>query len=186
MFEDKYLFYRRSLYQKLASQVLSYYNVISYRITSFQLWKYAGLKISDGIDIYENNDQIDQIDEHWGKQKKEERLRRVRTDLDNSLVFGLRPGCREIFETCRKHGITVIVLDIPINSLAKRIIRGEKRLRYMNDKLAELEREGLIKRINGPDNLSEDDFIDLRHMNKSGREKYSRWLVKKLQELRQP
>ncbi len=59
-------------------------------------------------------------------------------------------------------------------------------MRYMNDKLAELEREGLIKRINGPDNLSEDDFIDLRHMNKSGREKYSRWLVKKLQELRQP
>lgn len=173
LIENYYLFYRRNLNKSYYSRSQRYFKDKKIH----KRWQVTLAEMSEKIDLYE---QI--------KTKKkavtEEKLIKQRKSKNKTMIFGLRPGYKEIFEICQKKNISIIVLDMPINSKA-RIVWGEERLQYINNKLAKLEADGLIQRLAGPDNLDDGDFAELKHMLPSGREKYSLWLIESLQEIMQ-
>lgn len=171
LIENYYLFYRRNLNRSYYSRSQRYFK--DKRI--HKRWQVTLAEMSEKIDLYE---QI----KAKKKEVTKEKLIKKRKSKDKTFIFGLRPGYKEIFEICQKKNISIIVLDMPIHSKA-RIAFGEERLQYINNKLTELETEGLIKRLAGPYNLNNNDFADLRHMTQSGREKYSSWLIKNLHEM---
>lgn len=175
LIENYYLFYSWNAYNGLLTQLQNYFKTQVNRTCRLKSWGIDYAEVSDSLRGYEEARPT--------KQPIAEKNTTRRIVMGEMQAFGLRPGYREILEVCHQRGIAIVVLDMP---LAPAVTKGEENLRIMNDTLAELEGEGLLKRLNGPEDISQGDFFDLMHMNDSGQRKYSGWLVKRLQEMQKP
>jgi hypothetical protein len=175
LLEDSHLFYRMRVRQRLWSRYLG----LCRRMVRQAVTQPADIELPPAPAVaVEREERVDLVAVPRTVEEGELRLRR--RFYNDSLIFGLRPGSREILRRAAAQGTRALVFEVPVHERAMATVPWDHGPR-IREELRRLEAEGLLAEgLRCPLTFEEEDFVDLYHLGPGGRERVSRWLLAEL------
>ncbi len=142
-----------------------------------EFWGASSRKVRSYIKWYDTR-----VRRRHRRQSLQQRIRLRRGLVASMWNFGFSIEWRNTLEQFRKHGIKVVVLEIPIHKSQLRW-RYQGHMKTTSAILDSLEEEGLATVLRCPLKFKHNDFDDDHHMVPVAQARYSKWLLNELAKL---